>query len=151
MNIWSYQRRLVTILLGWAVASIVAGLALSRREESISRGIGEQFAGWGAVNAAIAIFGGFRAERNRRLPEADAALTQAIERRKLSRLLWLNTGLDVFYILGGVLAARKRGATDARWRGRGLGIIIQGGFLFFFDLINAVLLGRKDEAGDSQL
>jgi hypothetical protein len=67
---------------------------------------------------------------------------QAAEKRKLGRILWVNAGLDVFYVLGGASAARTRGADDEHWRGRGVGIMAQGGFLFFFDLVNALLAGR---------
>ena len=54
----------------------------------------------------------------------------------------VNTGLDVLYVLGGWRAMRGRGSADTRWRGRGLGIVLQGGFLFFFDLLNALALRR---------
>ena len=37
---------------------------------------------------------------------------------------------------------RGGGAAEARGRGRGLGIVLQGGFLFFFDLLNALALRR---------
>ena len=103
------------------------------------RGVGEQYVGWGVVNALIALIG-------RRPPAAANMLVEvAAKKRTLSRLLWLNTGLDVLYVLGGWRLMRGRGATNARWRGRGLGIVLQGGFLFFFDLLNALALRRVGE------
>jgi hypothetical protein len=142
MDIWTFQRRLTTMLLGWAAASITYGLRLLRHDSQFRQGLGEQFAGWGAVNALIALFGWTSAARRQQLPGAVDPATQAAERHKIARLLWVNTALDVFYVAGGALAARTRGAADERWRGRGIGIMIQGGFLFFFDLINAVRAGQ---------
>lgn len=136
MTLWRFQKRLTGMLLGWAVASIAVGLRLGRGGDELRRGVGEQFVGWGLVNAAIAFIG-------RRPPPENAALEDAAARqRTLSRLLWVNTGLDVIYVLGGRRTLRGRGATSARWRGRGLGIVVQGGFLFFFDLLNALALRR---------
>ena len=141
MDIWRFQERLTAMLLAWAASSIGIGVTLSRGD-AFKRGVGEQFIGWGLVNAAIALFGQRGASRRRQQPGAEAPETQAAERRKLSRLLWINTALDVVYVMGGLLAVRNRGAQDPRWRGRGVGIMIQGGFLFFFDLINALALRR---------
>lgn len=138
MALWRFQRRLTSLLLGWAAASMGVGLALWRSDDPLRRGVGEQYAGWGAVNALIALIG--------RRPPADAnsLVETAARKRTLSRLLWLNTGLDVLYVLGGWRVLRGRGAADARWRGRGLGIMLQGGFLFCFDLLHAVALRRVD-------
>lgn len=141
MDIWKFQARLTTLLLGWAIASIAAGTAWLRRDEPLLKGLGEQFAGWGLVNALIALVGRSSAGRRQHLPEMATHAAQEIERRKIARLLWVNTALDVVYMLGGITTARTRGAADERWRGRGLGILIQGGFLFFFDLIHALRLG----------
>lgn len=124
MDMGQFQKRLSNTLLAWAGLSIAIG-ALLARGSAVRRGAGEQFVGWGLVNAAISLFA-------RRTPTA--------ERQTLSRLLWLNAGLDVLYVWGGWRTIHGRGQGDARWRGRGIGIVLQGGFLFLFDLVNALLL-----------
>ncbi|MCC6615742.1 MAG: hypothetical protein IT320_19890 [Anaerolineae bacterium] len=57
------------------------------------------------------------------------------EGNNLRRLLWINAGLDILYMIGGwwtTLRARKP------WlRGVGLGVILQGLALFIFDLFHA--------------
>ena len=138
MEFWRFQRRLTSLLLGWAAASIGTGLVLWRGDDPLRRGVGEQYAGWGVINAIIALVA------RRPPPQANMLVETAARKRALSRLLWVNKGLDVVYILGGRRVMRNRGATDARWRGRGLGIVLQGGFLFFFDLLNALALRRVD-------
>ena len=52
----------------------------------------------------------------------------------LRRLLLVNAALDVLYVAGGVTLAVRRGKDDPYWRGVGLGIVVQGGFLLGFDL-----------------
>jgi carboxylesterase len=59
------------------------------------------------------------------------------ESRKLKRTLWINTGLDLLYIAGGIILAATLGGSNPVWGGHGWGIIVQGAFLLFFDLIHA--------------
>ena len=126
-------------LLRWAVLNMGLGaVALAVQRGPLLQGLATQSVAWGAVNAVIAL-AGFWSER-RRLARGDTAGPEqgvAREGRALRRLLLLNTGLDVLYIAAGVAAAVFRGATSSLWRGHGLGIILQGAFLFFFDLIHA--------------
>ncbi|MFO7661732.1 MAG: hypothetical protein R6X18_03975 [Chloroflexota bacterium] len=150
MGFWKFQDRLTLWLLSWGMASIASGLMLGRSEDDFRRGIGEQFVGWGVINAVIAVLGQRGSLKKRRLPDANEVESLSRERNKLKRLLWINTGLDVVYMAGGWRAVQTRGQMDERWRGRGWGIIFQGGFLFFFDLINAVLLSRIELTRDGQ-
>ena len=142
MTLWRFQQRLTNRLLGWAAASVAAGLVLGRGDDALRRGAAEQFVGWGLVNAVLAIIGRRGARRQRSQPENDTPEALAARRRTLSWLLWVNTALDVVYVLGGRRVMNGRGVDDRHWRGRGLGIVLQGGFLFFFDLLNALALRR---------
>ena len=150
MDIREFQKRLMMALLGWATASIALGLGMSRGDDAFRRGVGEQFAGWGLVNALIAVVGGRGLSRRQHRPELNTTAAKTAEKRQLARILWLNTVLDVFYVLGGARYARNQGAADERRRGRGVGIVIQGGFLFFFDLINAIRVEQTGVADNSQ-
>jgi predicted secreted protein len=99
-----------------------------------------QFIAWAVVNLAIALFG--KRSLDRRYASLNKAERQAqaeTERAKLVRTLWVNTILDAFYIIGGRLAMIFLGRDSLLWQGMGLGIILQGSFLFFFDLIHARL------------
>jgi hypothetical protein len=150
MGFWKFQDRLTLSLLSWAMASIASGLLLRRSKNEFRRGVGEQFIGWGLVNGAIAVLGQRGSQKKREKLEANPTEALTREKNKLKRLLWINTGLDVAYMAGGWHAARTRGQMNERWRGRGWGIIFQGGFLFFFDLINALLLSRLSLTTDDQ-
>ena len=55
----------------------------------------------------------------------------------LRRLLWINAGLDVLYVAGGLLLAFTLGRRSPFAAGSGWGIVLQGAFLFGFDLLHA--------------
>ena len=61
----------------------------------------------------------------------------ARESRNLRRLLLVNAGLDVGYMAAGSALARTKGQNDPGWRGHGIGILLQGAFLWVFDLFHA--------------
>jgi hypothetical protein len=141
MDIWRYQDKLITHLAMWALFSIGAGLFMSRARSPEIQGAGKQFIGWGMVNALIAAAGRIFGRRQRqRTAGSDLHMVAQRETRNLSRLLWVNAGLDIFYMLGGALLMSKRGKQDKQWLGQGLGIFIQGGFLFGFDVWHALQL-----------
>ena len=61
------------------------------------------------------------------------------QKRDFRFSLWFNTGLDVLYMVAGVLMMTVWGNQLA---GHGAGILVQGGFLFVFDLVNALITYR---------
>ena len=94
--------------------------------------------GWGVIDALIAAFGLRGARTKADTPDAHTPERQTRERTTLRRILWINFGLDVGYITGG--AALTQDKHDRFLRGVGWGIVVQGSFLFVFDLLHALLL-----------
>lgn len=144
MNIWQFQRVISRRLLRWGAGSIMIGV-LMRFGGPFWRNVGNQFVAWGAIDAGIAFFG--RMTANERAGTVDnpgkADIIQR-ETQNLRRLLWLNTVLDVFYVLGGLWWMR-RDQGDGRARGNGWGVVIQGAFLFVFDLLHVLNLPDPDD------
>ncbi len=138
---------LMTKLLVWSGLSLATGLYLQNSRDPFRRGLGQQFVGWGVVDGLISLIGLGAAWRNASSLAAhhpvDAPSETAREARSLQRLLAINSGLDVIYIVGGLELSRRRGAKEPYWHGAGLGIIIQGGFLFFFDILNALRISAS--------
>ncbi len=140
MDIWKFQRVILRRLVIWAGMSIVLGLAFLLYRHEYWYGMSIQFMAWAVVNLAIAFFGKRNLERRyTALNRAERQAQAETERAKLVRTLWINTILDAFYIIGGRLVMIYLGRTSPLWDGMGLGIILQGSFLFFFDLIHARL------------
>jgi hypothetical protein len=73
-------------------------------------------------------------------PEATAA-----EARRLRRLLWINAGLDVLYVVvgAGLVVFGSGPVVD----GHGVGVMVQGAFLLVFDAAHAATLPGSDASG----
>jgi len=141
MNIWTFQNTLTRRLSAWAQFSIGLGLAGLLAPREFWRGMAGQFIGWGIINQAIAFFGSKGTEK--RLASLDENEKKAIEpqeTRKLAKILWINAGLDVGYMLFGAIFARANRDNPFKV-GTGIGIIVQGLFLLLFDWIHAKKLG----------
>lgn len=77
---------------------------------------------WAAVNSGIALVG---------------LLGPEPEKSQLRNLLYINAGLDLLYIAGGLALALR---PDPRSQGAGWAIALQGAWLLLFDLFNALAL-----------
>ncbi len=142
-----FQQNLSLRLLAWAILSIVSGLFMLRRGK-FWRGVGTQFIAWGAIDAMIAI-GGQVASENRLKNTLPEDLPERIEKDKqnMKVALWVNTGLDVLYMVGGIRWMDSR-RDEENQRGNGIGVLIQGTFLFFFDLYHSIKLEELEESND---
>ncbi len=147
--IWNFQDALTRRLLLWSALSMAAGLMLLILGDPFARGLGVQALAWGLIDAGIAWLGRRSAEM-RLLKQIksgqDRIQCAASEARNLRRLLWINVALDVLYIAGGVVLVVTLGRSDAFARGNGWGVVVQGGFLFVFDLLHALLMPLRTPA-----
>lgn len=146
MNIWQFNELLTRRLLAWNIPNIVAGLWLTR-QAGFWRGFASQAIGWGFISVCIAVIGRMLTRRRYLILDDPYATDVMVkETRNLRRILWINTGLDVLYMLGGWHFARTRGQADEARRGAGWGIVLQGWLLFVFDLIHARQLAPNQRA-----
>ncbi len=130
--IWAYSQAIAVRLRAWAVVSVLAGLLLLASGEPFGRGFGIQAVAWGLINGLIAWAGLRSAQKRVRPPEAEA--------RHLLRLLWLNAGLDVIYLVIGAAVIVFLGQTNLEVNGHGWGVVVQGAFLLAFDVLHALRL-----------
>lgn len=147
MTIWQFQDLVSRRLLAWAGISTALGVVMSVFGK-FWRGVGSQFIGWAIVNALIALGGAYFTERRRHsMEQPDAPQTLLREGANLQRLLWINAGLDILYMLGGLwTSARNR--HKPRMNGVGIGIVLQGLFLFVFDIVHATRTPTWPWGGD---
>ena len=133
-NFFSYQQRRIWILLVWGLASIVSGLTLLLARNSFWKQFGLQVATWGAIDAALAVFG-LNTTSKKEEHFALGELTEADERKEVRgffRILFINTFLDISYVASGIWVM-QRFKDRADRRGVGTGILVQGLWLFLFD------------------
>lgn len=133
-------------LLGWSVSNIAVGSigALSTDDTELSAF--HQFnAGWNLVNLGLAGSGLLSLRKKDFKSMDDLALYDEVNR--MGKVFLFNTGLDVGYMAFG-LYLRERGLTqgDLNIRGAGTSLLLQGGFLFAFDLLMYTLLNTNSKA-----
>lgn len=135
--IWSFGELVGRRLLVWAGLSVAAGIALlALTADPWWHGIGVEAVAWGAIDAAIAAAGLVSARRGRSRAAGDPEAAGR-EARKLRRLLLVNAGLDVGYIVAGLAVAGPVANGDPFVAGNGWGVVIQGAFLLGFDAWHA--------------
>lgn len=147
-SVFAYQQRVLPLLLGWGAGSVIAGLRWWHGAHAWWRGLGMQCVAWGAIDVLIALIG-LRGAARKAAALAGGTLSEEAhteEARKFERLLWINAGLDVLYILGGACLIRGNAARPER-RGMGVGVIVQGLFLLAFDAVNGALVHRRGGGG----
>jgi hypothetical protein len=131
-------------LLLWAGLSIALGAILNRLRYPLWRGVGIQFILWGTIDGLIALIAG-KTDPVHQKNNDHFQITQdnQSQKSKLAILLWANTVMDIFYVIGGIRLFKSKGGSSPYWRGQGAGITIQGGYLFLFDLVHAIWLSNR--------
>ena len=142
------QKTAMTVLGTWAIGNLAMGGIQASRTSGENRYFHQMNAGWNVVNLAIAGFGYYSATTTD--PSSLDLYTSLKEQQKLENLLLFNGGLDVGYVLGGLylMERSKRLSPEKkpeRLKGFGRSIIVQGGFLFAFDLATYFVVASGNE------
>jgi hypothetical protein len=125
----------LTILGTWALGNLAVGSIMASRTEGETKYFHQMNAGWGAINLAIAGFGYYSALHTD--PSSFSLFETFNEQQKMQRVLMLNIGLDAAYMIGGAYLlerAKNDAANLERFTGFGKSIVMQGAFLFVFDI-----------------
>lgn len=147
------DQKLMLTLGSWSLANTAVGIYGWSKTEDESKYFHQMNVMWSGVNLALAIPGYFRARKeyaqNKDFPQLYFAQT------KTEKIFLFNTALDVAYITGGFLfKTHANNSTENfnRFQGFGNSLILQGSFLFLFDL-TALLIhsSRRTKALDPVL
>jgi len=95
---------------------------------------------WSGVNLALSIPGYFKARKTD--PSSFSFAQTWKDQLKTEKIFLFNTALDLVYMGGGLLLKQRAQLDDAnyyRFRGFGNSLLLQGGFLFLFDLTASLL------------
>jgi len=124
------------LVLGtWAIGNIVASPLWSRNATGSQKYFHQMNMGWNAVNLVIAGVGYFTAFKTNPLSFSSWQTIQ--EQHKMETILLVNAALDVGYVLVGLYLMERSKNTlknPERLKGFGQSIILQGAFLFVFDI-----------------
>jgi hypothetical protein len=135
-TIYEFQQKAMPFLLGWGMASMLGGIPFVRNKSPFLKHVGIQFLAWGAIDALIALLGLRSATRKQRAWELGEIPPEQVtkDRAGFQRIVGINAGLDVAYLLAG-RALMRADRTDLRKQGAGLGVLIQGAFLLIWDAL----------------
>lgn len=137
------DKRLMLGLGSWAGANFVAsGVGWATVAKGEAYYFHQMNVLWNTVNIALAIPGYLNAKKSN--PNLTFAQT-IIAQHKTEKLFLINTGLDIAYISSGLLlrsSAKTNLTKRDQFNGFGTSLIMQGGFLFLFDLTAYVLHNR---------
>lgn len=134
--IWDFEKLISRRLMLWAVPSILVGTALFLIGDVFWRALGIQALAWGAADTVIAWFGFWRLRKKTK--KTSTFSEEEEEADWIRKILWINNALDVLYVAGGAALVTFLGGGSHFWRGTGWGIIIQGAFLYLFDIMHAL-------------
>ena len=130
------KQKVSMIVLGsWAVGNIAVGATLASQRDGESRYFHGMNAGWNLINLGLATAGYISATKGD--PTSLTLMESINEHHRLQKIFLFNAGLDVGYMLGGAYLMERAKNTEnkpERLRGFGRSIILQGAFLFAFDL-----------------
>jgi hypothetical protein len=133
-NPFDHYDNSMNVLLGWGIASVASGAVMVFDDDRRTQQIGTQNMIWGGLDAGYALFAKAANEwASLRIPPEDKAL-------RYLRGLLISGVLDLVYLGTGIALITL--GEDNDYRGHGIGITIQSGFLLGFDAINFGLTFR---------
>ena len=128
------QKQGMIVLGTWATINLISSPLFSMRETAVKKHFHQMNGYWNAVNLLIAT-GGYVMTQEFLHPELSEVL---LEQSKMEKILLFNAALDIGYMVGGAYLI-ERAKNDLKraeqLKGFGQSIILQGGFLFLFDII----------------
>jgi hypothetical protein len=129
------DRTLMMTLGSWATANfIVSGVGWATAKVDEAKYFHEMNVMWNTINLAIAIPGIIKAKR----AKTNLSLAETIkEQHRAEKIFLFNSGLDLGYIATGFIfrsEAKSSVERKSQLNGYGNSLLLQGGFLFLFDL-----------------
>lgn len=144
-----FKKDAMTVLGGWAIGNLTVSGFMMTRTKGADYHFHEMNVFWNIVNLGIA--GGAYYGANTTDVSAMSLLETFESQKDFGSILLLNAGLDVAYVMSGVYMRERSkhiSKHQNRLKGYGNSLILQGSFLFAFDLI---LYGINEHSVDNWL
>ncbi len=131
----------MSTLTAWSLANIAGGTIGNFTTTGQTRYFHQGNAMWNSVNLVLGVIGVVNASRARKRPVSFAA--GRLDAHKSQVAFIINAGLDVLYISTGAALWQlgpiaPKPATQVRLTGYGQALVLQGAFLFAFDVAMAI-------------
>jgi hypothetical protein len=137
------DKGLMLTLGSWGAANLsVGGIGWATAPKGEAHYFHQMNFFWNTVNLGLAIPGFLKARKE----DTNLTFAQTLRaQNKTETIFLINSGLDIGYISAGLLLrseARFNSERRDQWMGYGNSLIMQGGFLFLFDLTAYILHKR---------
>lgn len=134
--IWDYENLLARRLLLWAILCGTVGAGLLLFGAASWRGFGLSALSWGVLDILLAST--ILEKVKPHLGHRSDFITESAEAERLHKIQWRSNALDVLYAAAGAVLLHFVGDGYPFWKGFSWGVILQGAFLFAFDLYHAL-------------
>jgi hypothetical protein len=140
------DKRLMVGLGSWATTNfVVSGIGWATVPSGEAHYFHQMNVLWNTVNIGLAVPGYLKAKKaNSSLSFAETIRTQ----HQTEKIFLINSGLDIGYMAGGLLlrsAAKTNSTKHDQFNGYGNSLLMQGGFLFVFDLTAYMIHNRHSK------
>jgi hypothetical protein len=140
------DKRLMLGLGSWATTNfIVSGVGWATVPSGEAHYFHQMNVMWNTVNIGLAVPGYLKAKKaNSSLSFAETIRTQ----HQTEKIFLINSGLDIGYMAGGLLLrseAKNNISKQDQFNGYGNSMLMQGGFLFVFDLTAYIIHNRHSK------
>lgn len=137
------DKRLMIGLGSWATTNfVVSGVGWATVPTGEAHYFHQMNVMWNTVNIGLAIPGYLKAKKaNTSLSFSETIRTQ----HQTEKIFLINTGLDIGYMAGGLLLrsdAKTNSDKQDQFNGYGSSLLLQGGFLFVFDIVAYAIHNR---------
>ncbi len=140
------NRHSMYVLGAWGIANIAGGAIGITQTKGAQKSFHQMNLGWGVINLGLAASGLWTATHT--APATFELYETARQHHRMQKILLFNAGLDVAYMAGGawMMERAKTGVANGdRLRGFGRSLVLQGAFLFAFDVGAAIYLGGLEK------
>ena len=138
------QESAMKVLGGWSAANLVSSPFLKTTATESWPHFHQMNFNWNLVNAGIAGLGYAGIQKRKQKYWSLSSIEK--ERSKLRKTLAINMGLDVCYILTGVILKSRAEKVSSENQSRNIGfgnsLILQGGFLLVFDWVFVIRIKK---------
>lgn len=127
------NRKGMLVLSSWALANIISSPLLASRSSGSAKYFHQMNGYWNGVNLLIGGIGYYTAMTG---DHSGLSIAETLkEQHRIEKILLLNTGLDVAYVTAGFFLKERGWRKESeRLKGFGNSLMLQGVFLFAFDL-----------------
>jgi hypothetical protein len=139
------NQKSMLFLGGWSITNLAFSGAKMTQTEDSDFYFHQMNVAWNAVNLTIAGFGYWHSKRTD-ISSFDLSTTIKAQRR-VQNILLINSGLDIAYMAGGWYLLNRSNSVEENsdlMKGYGQSLLLQGGFLLVFDLIQYRLHTKRN-------